>query len=323
MAKSRIRFRKGWSLHDFLAQYGIEAQCADALFGWRWPQGFVCPHCGHAEGFVALHTRDLMQCRHCRRQTSLTAGTIFAYTKLPLTVRCLAMYLLTQQKNAISALALKRHLGVSYPTAWSIKHKLLQIMLERDADRQLTGVIEIDDVYWGGEVHGETPGRGSPNKTPFITAVAKNDKGHPIALRMSVVDGFRKTELAAWAARFIHPDSIVVSNGLACFRGIAAAGIEPQALVTGSGAAGVELPEPKWINAVLGNVKTAMKGTYHKAGRTPTSAALPRGALLPVQSPLRPGRHAAAPPGSRPRAPRPCPTACSSWLRLIGNQVLS
>jgi hypothetical protein len=284
MAKSRIRFRKGWSLHDFLAQYGIEAQCADALFGWRWPQGFV-----------ALHTRDLMQCRHCRRQTSLTAGTIFAYTKLPLTVRCLAMYLLTQQKNAISALALKRHLGVSYPTARSIKHRLLQVMLERDADRQLTGVIEIDDVSRGGEVHGETPGRGSPNKTPFITAVAKNDKGHPIALRMSVVDGFRKTELAAWAARFIHPDSIVVSNGLACFLGI----------------------------AVLGNVKTAMKGTYHKAGRTPTSAALPRGALLPVQSPLRTGRHAAAPPGSRPRTPRPCPTACSSWLRLIGNQVLS
>jgi hypothetical protein len=174
--------------------------------------------------------------------------------------------LLTQQKNAISALALKRHLGVSYPTAWSIKHKLLQVMLERDADRQPTGVIEIDDVSRGGEVHGETPGRGSPNKTPFIAAVAKNHEGHPIALRMSVVDGFRKTELAAWAAKFIHPDSIVVSDGLACFRGIADAGIEHQALVTGSGAAGVELPERKWINTILGNVKTAMKGTYHKAG---------------------------------------------------------
>ncbi|NEV60349.1 IS1595 family transposase [Thiorhodococcus minor] len=266
MAKNPIQFQKGLSLHAFLDQYGTEEQCADALFGWRWPGGLVCPECGHPEDFVALHTRDLMQCRHCHHQASLTAGTIFAYTKLPLTVWFLAMYLLTQQKNAISALELKRHLGVSYPTAWRIKHKLLQVMLERDADRQLTGVIEIDDVYWGGEVHGETPGRGSPNKTPFVAAVAKNHEGHPIALRMSVVKGFRKTELAHWAAKFIHPDRIVVSDGLACFRGIADAGIEHQAMVTGSGAGGVELPERKWINTILGNVKTAMKGTYHKAG---------------------------------------------------------
>jgi hypothetical protein len=266
MAKNLIQFQKGLSLLEFLAQYGTEEQCADALFGWRWPQGFVCPQCGHAEGFAALRTRELMQCRHCHHQTSLTAGTVFAYTKLPLTVWFLAMYLLTQQKNAISALELKRHLGVSYPTAWKVKHKLLQVMLERDADRQLTGVIEIDDVYWGGECHGEAPGRGSPNKTPFVAAVAKNHQGHPIALRMSVVEGFRKTELAAWAAKFIHPDSIVVSDGLACFRGIADAGIEHQAMVTGSGAGGVELPERKWVNTILGNVKTAMKGTYHKAG---------------------------------------------------------
>ena len=73
------------------------------------------------------------------------------------------MYLLTQQKNAISALELMRQLGVSYPSAWGVKHKLLQAMLERDAERQLTGVIAIDDAYWGGECHGQTPGRASPN----------------------------------------------------------------------------------------------------------------------------------------------------------------
>jgi hypothetical protein len=175
------------------------------------------------------------------------------------------MVLLTQQKNAISALALKRHLGVSYPTAWSIKHKLLQVMREHDAERQPTGVIEIDDVSRGGECHGETPGRGSPNKIPVIAAVAKNHEGHPIALRMRMVDGFRKTELAAWAAKFIHPDSSVVGDGLACFRGIADAGTEPRAMVTGSGAAGIELPERSRVNTILGNVKTAMQGTYHQA----------------------------------------------------------
>ena len=272
MSKNRIQFQKGLSLAGFLAQYGTEERCADALFAWRWPRGFVCPECGHADGDVEVKTRGLMQCKRCRHQASLTAGTIFAYSKLPPTTRVLAMCLLTQQKNAISALELKRHLGVSYPTAWSVKHKLLQVMLERDADRQLTGVIEIDDAYWGGECHGQTPGRGSPNKTPFVAAVAKNDEGHPIGLRMSVVEGFRKSELATWAAKFVHPDSIVVSDGLACFRGIGEAGIEHQAMVTGSGAAGVELPERKWVNTVLGNVKTAMQGTYHKA----SSQHLPR-----------------------------------------------
>jgi hypothetical protein len=174
------------------------------------------------------------------------------------------MYLLTQQKNAISALELKRQLGVSYNTAWSIKHKLMQTMLERDADRQLTGVIEIDDAYWGGECHGQTPGRGSPNKTPFVAALAKTFDGHPVALRLSVVDGFRKTELAAWTEQFVHPDSIVVSDGLSCFNGVAAVGVEHQPVVTGGGAASMELEDFRWLNTVLGNVKNALHGTYHK-----------------------------------------------------------
>jgi transposase-like protein len=265
MAKNRVQFQKGLSLTEFLGKYGSEAQCAAALFDWRWPRGFVCPECGHADGYVKVQTRGLLQCKHCRHQTSLSAGTVFAYTKLPLTTWFLAMYLLTQQKNGISALELKRHLGVSYPTAWSIKHKLLQVMLERDADRQLTGVIEIDDVYWGGECRGGTPGRGSPNKTPFVAAVAKNHEGHPTALRMSVVEGFRKGELAAWAAKFIDPDSIVVSDGLGCFRGIATAGIEHQPVVTGGGPASVEESDLSWVNTIIGNVKNALHGTYHQA----------------------------------------------------------
>jgi transposase-like protein len=265
MAKNRVQFQKGLSLFEFQEKYGTPAQCVAALFAWRWPAGFVCPACAQSTGYVEVRTRGLLQCKHCRHQTSVTAGTIFAYTKLPLTIWFLAMYLLTQQKNGISALELKRQLGVSYPTAWKIKHKLLQTMLERDADRQLTGVIAIDDAYWGGECHGETPGRGSPNKTPLVAAVATDHDGHPMAMRMSVVDGFRKSELAAWACKFLHPDSIVVSDGLGCFRGIADAGLEHQAVITGSGPSSVQIPEFHWVNTMIGNVKNAMRGTYHHA----------------------------------------------------------
>ncbi len=66
-------------------------QCAEALFGWRWRQGFVCPECGHAEGYGRVQTRGLLQCRHCHHQTSVTAGSVFAHSKLPLTTWLLAL----------------------------------------------------------------------------------------------------------------------------------------------------------------------------------------------------------------------------------------
>jgi len=306
MAKNPVQFQKGLSLPQFLNAYGSETQCAEALLRWRWPRGFVCPECGHADGYSEVKTRGLMQCKHCRHQTSLTAGTVFAYSKLPLTTWFLAMYLLTQQKNGISALELKRQLGVSYPTAWSVKHKLLQVMLERDAKRQLTGVIEIDDVYWGGEYHGGTPGRGSPNKTPIVAALSKTFDGKPLALRLSVVEGFRKRELAAWTEKFVHPDSIVVSDGLGCFNGVAAAGIEHQPVVTGGGPASVEMEEFRWLNTVIGNVKNALHGTYHKVSpqhlprylaefcyrfnrRFELAAMLPRLGFAAVNTPPMPG----------------------------------
>jgi len=115
MPKNRVQFQKGMSLSEFLERYGTEAQCEQALFAWRWPQGFVCPECGHSDHCVL--GRGLYQCHRCRRQTSLTAGTLFAGTKLALTKWLLAIYLLTQSKNGISALELSRQLGVCYNSA--------------------------------------------------------------------------------------------------------------------------------------------------------------------------------------------------------------
>jgi hypothetical protein len=162
-------------------------------------------------------------------------------------------------------LELKRHLGVSYPTAWRVKHKLLQVMKERDDTHLLRDVIEVDDAYWGGERHDAKPGRGSPNKVPFIAALSCNQEGHPIGLRLGKVAGFRKVEVERFAKRHFDPDAIVLSDGLACFRGFASAGFEHQPVVTGGGHRSMEMPEFQWLNTVLGNVKNAMQGTYHHA----------------------------------------------------------
>jgi hypothetical protein len=126
----------------------------------------------------------------------VTSGTIFEHTKLPLTTWFLAIHLITQAKTGLSALCLKRQLGVSYNTAWSMKQKIMQVMKERDDSRPLSCTIQLDDAYWGGERRGGKRGRGTPNKVPFVAAVSLNKEGHPIAMNLHVVKGFRLTEVA-------------------------------------------------------------------------------------------------------------------------------
>ena len=264
MKKNKVQFQKGFSLHDFFIQYGTEAQCEKALFDWRWPNGFICPECEHTHHCI-LNTNKLYQCYHCHHQTSLTSGTIFSDTKLPLTTWFLAIFLVTQTKNGISALELKRMLGVSYCTAWSIKHKLMQIMKERDDDKKLDGIIQIDDAYWGGERHGGKRGRGAPHKIPFVAAVATNEEHHPIAMRFTKLNTFSQTELACWAQKHLDSSCTVVSDGLGCFKAVTEVGCEHIPIVTGGGPDSVKHEEFAWVNTMIGNVKKSLNGTYHNA----------------------------------------------------------
>ncbi|MHB1272571.1 MAG: IS1595 family transposase [Rhodanobacter sp.] len=261
-AKNQIQFQPGLSLMAFLDRYGSEQQCREALVKARSPKGWRCPDCGHTSP-CHLKRRDVYQCNRCKRQVSLTSGTLFAETKLPLRTWFLAIYLLTQHKNGISALALRRQLGVSYNTAWLLKHKLMQAMVERDSEQVLGGIVMMDDAYWGGERHGGGPGRGSPGKTPFVAAVQCIAEGHPIAMRMDEVTGFRKKVLAAWAHHHLAPGTAVVTDGLKCFPGVTDADCTHTAIPTGGGIPDLEHPIFTWVNTMLGNVKNALHGTYH------------------------------------------------------------
>ena len=105
MAMNRVQFQKGLSISEFLKQSWRVEQCHAALLASRWPEGFVCPHCGETHHSTFIHDgRQHWQCRVCRYQTTVTAGTIFQATKLPLTRWFLAMHLLTQAKNNVAAL---------------------------------------------------------------------------------------------------------------------------------------------------------------------------------------------------------------------------
>ena len=265
MKRNATQFQKGFSLPAFFQKYGTEEQCKKALFDWRWPRGFVCPECGHTHHCL-LHTNRLYQCYRCHHQTSLTSGTIFADTKLPLTTWFLSMFLVTQTKNGISALELMRQLDVSYGSAWSIKHKLMQVMKEREDNQPLDGIIQMDDAYWGSERHGGKRGRGAPHKLPFVAAVATSEARHPIAMRFTQLESFSKAEIARWAQKHLQSSCMVVSDGLDCFTAVTKTGCGHLSIVTGGGPASVKHEEFTWVNTMIGNVKRSLNGTYHKVG---------------------------------------------------------
>jgi transposase-like protein len=262
MAKNKVQFQQGFSLQELFSKYGTEQQCRQALIQWRWSQGFQCPSCGHDQ-YCELTTRHLFQCNRCHTQTSVTAGTIFDSTKLPLTTWFLAIYHITQSKISVSALSLKRIIGVSYNTALLMKHKIQQAMKERDDSKPLENIVQVDDAYWGGKKRDGKRGRGATGKIPFVAAVSTNSEGHPVSMRFSQVATFSKAEIHSWSKKHLSPGCKVISDGLHCFKAFEEAGFDHTAIITGGGPDSVELPELKWINTVISNVKRSIHGCFH------------------------------------------------------------
>ena len=213
-----------------------------------------CPECGRKR-CCRLRCRNVFQCTRCRHQVSLTAGTVFANTKLPLRRWFLAMYLLTQSKNGLSAMPW----GVSWESATTRpgrKHKR-QVMLERDESGRLGQSDAQVDAYLGGDPR-KTRYEGRRQDAPSPRAGHRKDAG---LARMSCVKGFRKQEIAAWAHRHLRIGLLgrttsgewrkqVVSTARGNRRGTAC-----------------EAPGLGWVNTVLGNVKRALDGTYHAWGQ--------------------------------------------------------
>ena len=205
---SRVR---GLSDEAFREAFGTEEQCRAALLRLRWPDGFVCPCCGH-RGHCVLAGRGLYQCNRCKKQTSPTAGTIFHATKLPLTLWFAAIHLIVTAKNGISSVELGRRLGVKQPTAWAVKHKIMAVMARREGETPLTGRVEMDDAYLGGVRSGGKRGRGAAGKTPFVAAVSTSPEGRPRKLKLVPVKGFRKREIARGAKHWLAPGAAVVTH---------------------------------------------------------------------------------------------------------------
>jgi ISXO2-like transposase domain/Transposase zinc-ribbon domain len=253
---SRVR---GLSEAQFREAYGTEERCRAVVEKLRWPKGFVCPRCGGREG-KRLSTRPKMQCRACRHQVSLTAGTIFHATKLPLTTWFLAMWLIATAKNGISSVELGRRSGIKQTHAWRLKQKLMHVMAVRDGAKRLDGRIEMDDAYLGGHRPGKR-GRGAAGKQPFVAAVSTGDDRRPRKMKLLPVKGFRKREIERLVGEHLTSASRLVTDGLSCWTAAAEAGLPHTAMVTGRGRRAAQWSPFKRVNTTLGNVKAAITGT--------------------------------------------------------------
>lgn len=204
------------TLPELERRFSSEQACRQYLFILRWPEGFICPCCSGKTSWPM--NRGLWKCGDCKYQVSVTAGTIFQDSHLPLTVWFRAMWYITSQKNGMSAQGLQRVLGFgSYETAWALLHKLRRAMIRPSRDR-LKGTVEVDETYWGGNEEGVV-GRLTKEKALMIVAAEENGKGIG-RIRLRRIPDMTKTSLHGFIKQAIEPGSTVTTDGLNAYRGM-------------------------------------------------------------------------------------------------------
>ena len=210
------------SIGEFQAWFSSDADCMDYLEWLRWPDGFVCPRCGHEDGWRLGDGR--YKCSVCSTRSSVTAGTIFDRTRTPLTVWFTACWLFATGKDGISALSLKRVLEIgSYQTAWAILHRLRSVLV-RPGRELLTGKVQVDETYIGGAEPGLTGGRAPGKKV--LTGIAvevREPRGLGRCRIAPVADGSAES-LQGFVMDHVEPGSTIITDGWPPYQGLAQLG---------------------------------------------------------------------------------------------------
>ncbi len=213
--RSGVEYPRSWE--EFVAWFSNEDDCRDYLDWLRWPNGFVCPHCSGTVGWQ--RSKGSWDCKYCSRIVSPTAGTVFDKTRTPLKLWFAAAWHMTNQKNGISALGLKREINLgSYQTTWHMLHRLRKAMIL--ADRSLLfGEVEVDETFVGGEKSGP-PGRGALGKTLVVVAVELHrPKGYG-RCRLGIVPDASGPSIQAFVRENIESGAEVITDGWPSYLGL-------------------------------------------------------------------------------------------------------
>lgn len=205
---------------EFEKRFSDEKSCREYLQQIRWEEGFICPYCNHREYWVRENGQ--YQCKQCRYRISVTAGTIFQDTRIPLQLWFRAIWQVVSQKHGVSALGLQRVLGLSrYETTWNMLHRLRRAMVRPGRDR-LTGPVQADETYIGGPRPGKR-GRGAAGKTLVLVAVEVRDR-HAGRIRLHKVKDASGASLIPAIKDSIKPKSEVRTDGWEGYSGLSFAG---------------------------------------------------------------------------------------------------
>jgi len=249
------------SILAFQQQFPDEAACASWLASARWPEGFRCPECSHDHGWELRTKAWTYECGKCRRQTSVTAGTVMHGSKLPLTVWFWAAYLMATHSNGISARQLGRQLGLgSYKSAWLLCAKLRRAMVN-PARTLLSGLVEVDETQIPYRTQDDPVagggGRSPEGKMQVVAAVEIIDKA-PGRLRLGVIPDASAASLHPFIQNNVAAGTTIKTDGWAGYPGVQGYTHEPHTV--GKMAAHIVLP---WVHRVFSNLKTWALGVYH------------------------------------------------------------
>lgn len=251
------------SLIQFQQRFSDEAACAAYLAAVRWPQGFVCPRCGQTKAWLLQTKTWTYECAGCRKQTSVTAGTILHGSKLSLTLWFWAAYLMATHSNGISALQLQHQLALgSYKTAWLLCAKLRASLVAPDRNL-LCGLVEVDETEIACRSKHDPPagggGRSHQGKILVVGAVEVEDSGAgPGRIRLQEVTDYSAASLHPFLAANLVPGATAKTDGWSGYPG--APGVNHDPHTVGKMAAHIVLP---WTHRVFSNLKTWALGVYH------------------------------------------------------------
>ena len=210
------------TFEEFLERFATEDDCVDYIRSLRWPEGFVCPKCGERKAWTTK-TRH-MRCVVCKHDASVTAGTVFADTRKPLRLWFHVMWFMMAQRNGVSAKNLKEALGFgSYQTIWGWLHKLRSVMVRPGRER-LSGAVEVDETYIGGEAKGKR-GRGADKKVLVAVAVeGVDDKLGRVRFRC--LPDPSAASLVPFVCENVEPGSQVITDGWKGYSGLSRRGYD-------------------------------------------------------------------------------------------------
>lgn len=262
---------QGLTLDRITRRFATDDAARAYLEGVRWPNGPVCPHCRNADPDRIYKLAEnaerkirpgLYECAPCRKQFTVTVGTVFEDSHIPLRKWLIAWYLLCSSKKGVSALYIQRALELgSYRSAWFMMHRIRYALRDQAFGDKLSGVVEVDETYIGGRTRGTGHGY-KGNKVPVVSLVERGGR-----VRSHVVRKVTGISLASVLREQMHPTSVLITDELRGYRPIGRTFLDHQTVNHSKKEFSYGGAHTNTVEGYFANLKRGLDGVYHHVGQ--------------------------------------------------------